>query len=44
MPNRYTTIAISRETKQLLIGIKVHPRETYDELIRRLISDKKKET
>ncbi|GGP21280.1 hypothetical protein GCM10007981_12450 [Thermocladium modestius] len=30
-------IRVSREVKEELRGLKVHPRETYDDVIRRLI-------
>jgi len=32
-----TTIQVSRETKKLLDSLKIHPREPYDSVIRRLI-------
>ena len=32
-----TTIQVSRETKKLLDELKIHPREPYDSVIRRLI-------
>jgi len=32
-----TTIAVSRETKEKLDELKVHPRQPYDEVIRKLI-------
>jgi predicted CopG family antitoxin len=31
------TIRVSRETKKKLDSIKVHPRQSYDEVIRKLI-------
>jgi predicted CopG family antitoxin len=31
------TIAISKETKKKLDKLKIHPRETYEQLIQRLI-------
>ncbi|PWR73506.1 hypothetical protein ACKUB1_04885 [Methanospirillum stamsii] len=31
-----TTIQVGTETKEKLNGLKIHPRETYDELINRL--------
>jgi predicted DNA-binding protein len=38
MPDRRdTTIRLRRETKQMLDGLKIHPRETYDEVIRKLV-------
>jgi len=36
-----TTIQISKQTKALLDELKIHPRETYDEVIRRLIESRK---
>lgn len=35
-----TTIKLSAETKKILEGLKQHPRETYEDVIRRLISEK----
>lgn len=35
------TIVIKDETKKILDEIKVHPRETYNEVIMRLIEKKK---
>ncbi|MEM3532052.1 MAG: hypothetical protein QXQ64_07370 [Candidatus Bathyarchaeia archaeon] len=32
-----TTIAISKELKDRLDGLKVHPREPYEDVIKRLI-------
>lgn len=32
-----TTIQVGTETKEKLNGLKIHPRETYDELINRLV-------
>jgi predicted transcriptional regulator len=32
-----TTIRVSEETKKKLDEIKIHPRQTYDEVIRKLI-------
>jgi len=32
-----TTIAVSKELKQKLDSIKVHPRETYEDVIKRLV-------
>jgi len=32
-----TTIQVSREIKKLLDSLKIHPREPYDSVIRRLI-------
>ncbi|HDM26876.1 MAG TPA: hypothetical protein ENG27_01005 [Candidatus Bathyarchaeota archaeon] len=35
-----TTIQISREVKEMLDEFKLHPREPYDSVIRRLIEEK----
>lgn len=35
-----TTIQVSREVKELLDELKLHPREPYDSVIRRLIEEK----
>lgn len=32
-----TTIKVSEKTKKLLDAIKIHPRETYDDILKRLI-------
>ena len=37
------TIAISRDTKVLLDKLKVHPRETYEDVVKRLIEQISKE-
>ena len=36
-----TTIAVSKETKKILDRLKIHPREPYEDVIRRLIEQKK---
>jgi hypothetical protein len=33
-----TTIQVSTETREMLAGLKSSPRETYDELLRKLIA------
>ena len=38
-----TVIGISKEIKKELDNIKIHPRETYDDIIKRLIHGKTKE-
>ncbi len=38
----WKSIKIKEETKQLLDKLKVHPRQSYDEIIRRLIEEYKK--
>ena len=38
--SKHTTIQISEETKVQLAKLKVHPRESYDEVIERLLKDK----
>ncbi len=35
-----TTIALSQETKDELEGMKVHPRESYEDVIKRLLKRK----
>lgn len=37
-----TTIAVSEETKKILDGLKVHPREPYEGVILRLAEEAKK--
>jgi predicted CopG family antitoxin len=37
---RKTTIRISEETKKILDELKTHPRETYDDVLRRLLQKK----
>ena len=37
-----TTIKVSRETKEELDKLKIHQRETYDDVVRRLIEAYKK--
>ncbi len=39
-----TTIKLSAEVKKMLDGLKKHERETYEDVIRRLISDKTQPT
>ena len=39
---KITTIRIRKTTKKMLDKIKVHPRETYEEVILRLIRERKK--
>ncbi len=34
-----TTIQLSKEMKQVLEGMKIHPRETYEEVLERLLED-----
>lgn len=34
-----TTIQLSQEMKKLLEGMKLHPRETYEEVLERLLED-----
>lgn len=34
-----TTIQLSREMKKSLEGMKLHPRETYEEVLERLLED-----
>ncbi len=34
-----TTIQLSREMKKTLEGMKLHPRETYEEVLERLLED-----
>lgn len=36
-----TTVSISEKTKEKLDSLKVHPRETYDEVISRIITENK---
>jgi predicted CopG family antitoxin len=38
-----STIAISTETKQLLAKVKVHPRESYEDAIKRLLEYERRE-
>ena len=35
-----TTIVISCETRDILANMKVHPRESYDDVIKRLLEKK----
>jgi len=37
--SKATTIRIYKDTKKLLDQLKEHPRETYDDLIKRLIEE-----
>lgn len=39
-----TTIQISKELKSLLDKLKVHPREPYEDVIKRLIKNAKMDT
>jgi predicted transcriptional regulator len=34
-----TTIQLSRDMKKTLEGMKIHPRETYEEVLERLLED-----
>lgn len=34
-----TTIQLSQEMKKTLEGMKLHPRETYEEVLKRLLED-----
>lgn len=34
-----TTIQLSQEMKKVLEGMKLHPRETYEEVLERLLED-----
>jgi len=34
-----TTIQLSQETKKALEGMKLHPRESYEEVLERLLED-----
>jgi len=34
-----TTIQLSQEMKKVLQGMKLHPRETYEEVLERLLED-----
>ena len=34
-----TTIQLSKEMKNALEGMKIHPRETYEEVLERLLED-----
>lgn len=40
--NEITTIRITNKTKKMLDEIKIHPRETYEQVILRVISKIKK--
>ena len=44
MTDKVTTIRVHEDTKKLLDEIKVHPRETYEDVIRRLIEKWKEQT
>jgi len=37
MPNRITTLKLENETKQRLEKLREHKRETYDEIIRKIL-------
>jgi len=39
----YKTIALHKETKKKLEKLKIHPRETYEDVIKRLIEQCKKQ-
>lgn len=41
MVDKTTTIRIDKKTKTIMDNNKVHPRETYDDLIKRLIKKRK---
>lgn len=41
MSNKISTIQISRNTKKKLDNIKIHPRETYEDIIIRLLKKAK---
>jgi predicted CopG family antitoxin len=43
MSQKGSTIHLSSETKQELDKLKVHPRQSYEEVIRKLIEEYKKE-
>ncbi len=38
-PVATTTIQLSQEMKKVLEGMKIHPRETYEEVLERLLED-----
>lgn len=38
---KITTIRVHEKTKKLLNKIKIHPRETHEDIIRRLIKKRK---
>jgi predicted CopG family antitoxin len=38
-----TTIKLSKETVKLLSELKIHPRQSYEEVILKLLKEKKKE-
>ncbi len=42
MVDKTTTIRINKTTKELMNRVKIHHRETYDDLIKRKISVNKK--
>jgi len=44
MMSKITTIRVHEKTKKLLDEIKIHPRETYEEVILRLIEKWKEQT
>jgi len=35
---KYTVIKVGKDTAKELVGLKTHPRETYEDVIKRLIS------
>ncbi|MBO3801954.1 MAG: hypothetical protein QXS21_03855 [Thermoproteota archaeon] len=39
MSEEYSTIRVSRETKKKLDKMKVHPREPYEDVIKRLMKN-----
>jgi len=43
MDNKITTIKISKETVRLLNKLKIHPRQSYEEVIIKLLKNKKNE-
>ena len=43
LKNEITTIKITNETHQKLMALKIHPRESFNEVIIRLLDDPKEE-
>ena len=39
-----TTIKLTKETAALLSKLKIHPRQSYEEVIEKLLNENKKET
>jgi len=37
MEKKITTIKLTKETKKRLDGLKIHPRETYEEVLQRVL-------